>query len=62
MMCDTCSHAEYRGFPPKGSPEWEVGTVYFWCPMLNTHGLRMECDGYEKGTPKRFDKRGDELR
>lgn len=62
ILCETCNRATYRGFPPEGSPEWEVGTVCFWCPTFNTHHPHSECEGYEKGEPKRFDKRGREMR
>lgn len=61
-ICATCSNAELRGFPPKGSPEWEVGTVYCWCPLKKQHETHEPtCDLYEKGDPKRLDEFGLEL-
>ena len=55
-----CTHAEYHGFR-----EGYVSTVYFWCPKVKEHGCMLakgkECKHYEEGTPKKFDKRGNEL-
>lgn len=62
ILCETCGHATYRGFPPEGSPEWGVGTVCFWCEKMRDHELRDRCGYYEKGEPKRFDRRGMEMR
>ena len=61
-LCEHCGRAEYHGFPPEGSPEWEVGTICFWCPKFNTHRQHGECEGHVEGQPKRFDKRGKEMR
>ena len=57
-LCGGCEHAEYHGYPPKGSPEWEVGTVYFWCPWHESHEKRDECEFHSEGRPRMFDKRG----
>ena len=69
MNCN-CKHGEYHGYPPKGSPSWAVSTVHFWCPVVKDHECRRyadkrfvrTCEYYEEGTPKKFDKRGNELR
>lgn len=60
-LCESCKLAEFHGYPPKDAPEWEVGTVYFWCGWVGTHGQRTDCDGFVQGKPKRYDKRGREL-
>lgn len=60
-LCDKCCVGEYHGFPPKGSPEWEVGTIYFWCPQRMTHSKGNDCPDYIKGDPKQFDKRGERI-
>lgn len=57
-ICDSCAHSEYHGFPPEGAPSWEVGTVYHWCPIHNDHKLRTDCEYYEEGKLRMFDKRG----
>ena len=59
-----CAHGEYHGFN-----EGYVSTVYFWCPIIEEHACRnydvvhhpKPCEYYEEGTPKKFDKRGNEL-
>ncbi len=57
--CEHCSNGEYRGYPPKGSPSWEVGTVYFWCPLKRHHDRNgIACESYEVGEPTKIDKRG----
>lgn len=61
-LCEHCARATFNGFPHEGSPEWAVGTVYFWCPTFNTHHMHHECDGYVDGKPKLFDKKGREMR
>ena len=60
-LCKHCARAEFHGYPPQGSPEWEVGTVYFWCPTLKTHRQHSECDGHVEGEPRLFDKHGKEM-
>lgn len=56
--CEQCARAEFHGYPPAGSPEWEVGTVYFWCPTFNTHHQRFKCGGHVQGKPRMYDKHG----
>ena len=57
--CNECSKGEYHGLPPAGSPDWEVGTVYFWCPERRHHDqFAPACNLYNEGEPKLFDKRG----
>ena len=60
-LCEHCARATFNGFPPEGSPEWEVGTVYFWCPTFKTHHQHRECEGHVEGEPRRYDKRGEEV-
>lgn len=60
-LCEHCCHATFNGFPPEGSPEWEVGTVYFWCEQMRDHHLREHCGYHVEGEPRRFDKRGREI-
>lgn len=58
-MCGSCPNGEYRGYPPKGSPEWEVGTVRFWCPIKRHHDRHgRACEDYETGEPAKIDKYG----
>lgn len=58
-LCESCSNGEYRGYPPKGSPSWDVGTVYFWCPLMRHHDPHgRACESYEGGEPKQIDKYG----
>ena len=54
--CKDCANGEYHGYPPEGSPEWEVGTVYFWCPLEKHHDDSSHCNQFKAGTPKRYDK------
>ena len=61
-LCEHCTRATFNGYPPDGSPEWEVGTVYFWCPEWEDHRRRERCRHYESGAPRRYDKRGKEMR
>ena len=63
-LCTRCNHGEYHGFPPEGSPEWEVGTVYFWCPKQEHHdSTRTICfNDFARGKPKMFDKRGNRMK
>lgn len=61
-LCEHCERATFNGYPPKGSPEWEVGTVYFWCEKMRDHEQREYCSYHEEGEPRRFDKRGREMR
>ncbi len=57
--CDGCKKGEFHGFPPEGSPEWEVGTIYFWCPEMEHHDMYAPaCNLYYEGAPKMYDKRG----
>lgn len=59
MNCSDCAHGEYRGLPPEGSPEWEVGTVYWWCPIEQHHDRYGHvCKDFEQGEPKKYDKHG----
>ena len=61
-LCEHCARATFNGFPPEGSPEWEVGTVYFWCPKYNTHRQHLaRCHYHVDGEPRRYDKRGREM-
>ena len=60
-LCEHCARATFNGFPPERSPEWDVGTIYFWCPAFNTHHQRRECGGHVEGEPRRFDKLGREM-
>ena len=58
-ICDYCAHGEYHGYPPADAPDWEVGTVYFWCPKMRTHDKSLsDCREYDHGENKRYDKRG----
>ena len=60
-LCEHCERATFNGYPPKGSPEWEVGTVYFWCPVHQHHSpFQGACDDFDLGAPKLYDKRGNE--
>ena len=61
MTCKDCAHGQYRGYPPKDAPEWDVGTVYFWCPVKGHHDQNASCNSFEHGEPRRFDRNGDEL-
>lgn len=62
MTCKDCAHGQFRGYPPKDAPEWEVGTVYFWCPVHRHHDAEsISCTHYEPGGARIFDKNGDEL-
>ena len=61
-LCEHCARAEYHGFPPEGSPEWEVGTICFRCSSLDVCKQRRErCVRHVEGEPRRFDKRGREM-
>ena len=64
MSCH-CKHGEYHGYPPAGSPDWAVGTIYFWCPIYEQHGCLYNnvkpCPHFEIGKPRRFDKHGNEV-
>lgn len=59
MNC-TCKHGEYHGVRESG-----VSTMWFWCPKTKKHGCeyygKAACIHFEPGTPKKFDKRGNEL-
>ena len=61
-VCSNCANGEYRGFPPATAPDWEVGTIYFWCPIKRHHDAfciaQVDCDQFELGAPKRYDKNG----
>ena len=61
-VCANCMRGEFHGFPPGTAPEWEVGTVYFWCPAKRHHDAfrvaQPDCDLFEFGSPKRYDKKG----
>ena len=58
-LCEHCQRATFNGFPPEDSPKWEVGTIWFWCPTVDTHFQRfIECECHIEGEPRRFDKRG----
>ena len=60
-LCTRCSNGEYRGLPPADAPEWEVGTVCFWCPILKHHdSTRTLCTKFVRGVPRKFDKFGRE--
>ena len=62
-ICDYCIHAETHGYPPEGSPDWEVGTVYFWCAKHEDHEFHYgDCIEYEHGKPRRYDKQGKLMR
>ena len=62
-VCANCTEGEYHGLPPADAPAWEVGTVYFWCPIEKHHDqFRAACDCFDLGAPKRFDKRGNEIK
>lgn len=57
--CRECGKGQFRGFPPEGSPEWEVGTVYFWCPIVEHHDFHgVACPEYEPGGARMYDKHG----
>ena len=57
-LCGHCMLGSYNGFPPEGSPVWEVGTVYFWCPMRESHEQVDECQFHQEGKPHMYDKKG----
>ena len=61
-ICDYCGHAELHGYPPKGSPDWEVGTIFFWCAEHKDHKNRItDCQEFESGEPRMYDKHGELL-
>ena len=61
-LCEHCARATFNGFPPEGSPEGDVGTIWFWCPTVDTHCQRFfECRCHIEGEPRHFDKRGWEM-
>lgn len=60
--CDNCRHGEYHGYPPETSPEWEVGTVYFWCPVRESHERPTSCRKWMLGKPRHYDKRGVQMK
>ena len=56
MRCN-CIHGEYHGCNPG-----RISTIYFWCPLSKTHAcIGVNCVDFTPGTPKKFDKRGNEL-
>lgn len=60
--CKDCEYGEYHGFPLEGSPEWEVGTIYFWCPIKKHHNsMQICCEHFEFGSCKCFDKLGNSI-
>ena len=62
-LCEHCERATFNGFPPEGSSELEVGTVRFRCSSLDVRRQRRErCVRHVEGEPRRFDKRGREMR
>lgn len=64
MACQ-CKHGEYHGYPPAGSQDWAVGTIYFWCPIYEKHNCMYsnikDCPHFKIGEPRRFDKHGNKL-
>ena len=60
-VCANCTNGEYHGFPPAGAPDWEVGTISFWCPIQEHHDAFREtgdCGSFDFGPAKRYDKNG----
>ena len=58
--CKDCAKGQRRGFPPAGSPEWEVGTIYFWCPIKEHHDcMREACPHFERGRNAMVDRYGE---
>lgn len=61
--CAECAKGEYRGSPSESAPEWEVGTMWFWCPERRHHDqFAPACNLYEQGEPRMYDKRGNPVR
>ena len=55
--CKYCINGEYHGFCPVNSPDWEVSTIYFWCPIKEHHNENGDpCDNFISGPCKTFDK------
>lgn len=46
-----CAHGEIHGYPAQDTPDW-VGTLYFWCPIKQTHYCDC-CEMYEEGEPRK---------
>lgn len=56
-ICDYCAHGEYHGFPPVESEPDAVSTIYWWCPVMQTHEKSLsDCREYDHGENKKFDK------
>ena len=44
-VCANCTNGEYHWFPPVGAPDWEVGTIHFYCPIQEHHDAFRESCG-----------------
>ncbi len=59
LTCKDCSNGEVHGLPPSDAPEWDVGSIYFWCPIGKHHDVYgRTCQSFERGVTKRFDRHG----
>ena len=60
-LCRRCSVGGYHGFPTKDAPEWDVGTIYFYCPWAESHDdSETLCTQFRRGEPRMYDKHGKE--